>query len=231
MQKLLPLLFCLLSSAVLPAWAGTQQSHAEISAAVKEFMQSQTRTLPGEVSIEVGEIDPRLSLPACPSLETFLPSGARLAGKTSVGVRCPRSPEQNGWSLFVPVTIRVRTTQVISNRPLQQGQTLSAKDITSRMGELTQPGILTDPAQAIGKVLRNSISAGQVLKQDMLRDPYSVTQGQTVSVQAEGSGYRVHSEGQALNNAAEGQSVRIKMPSGQVINGTAMPDGSVEIHP
>jgi flagella basal body P-ring formation protein FlgA len=231
MRKLLLLLFCLLSTSALPAWAGTQQSHEEISAAVTKFVQSQTRTLSGEVSIQLGEIDPRLSLPACPSLETFLPSGARLAGKTSVGVRCPRSPEQNGWSLFVPVTIRVRITQIISSRPLQQGQTLSAEDITSRMGELTQPGILTDPSQAVGKVLRNSIGAGQALKQDMLRAPYSVTQGQTVAVQVEGAGFRIHSEGQALNNAAEGQSVRVKMPSGQVVSGTAMADGSIEVHP
>jgi flagella basal body P-ring formation protein FlgA len=231
MKKLLPLLFCLLLPDALPAWAEAQQNHEEIRNAVAEFVRSQLRAQSGEVSIQVGEIDRRLSLPECSPLETFLPSGASLAGKTSVGVRCPRSPGQDGWSLFVPVTIRVSSTQLITSRPLQQGQTLRAEDIISRTGELTQPGLLTDPAQAIGKVLKYSLGAGQALKLDMVRAPYSVTQGQTVTVQVVGAGFKLHSEGQALNNAAEGQSVRVRMSSGHVVNGTATADGTVDVRP
>jgi len=54
-----------------------------------------------------------------------------------------------------------------------------------------------------------------VLKQDMLRAPYAVTQGQKVQLQVEGPGFKVHSEGLALSNAAEGQSVQIRTASGK----------------
>lgn len=231
MKKLLPLLLLCLSATAQPAGLASAQSHEKIRNAVTEFVQTQTHDLPGEVTIQVGEIDRRLSLPDCSPLETFLPAGAKLSGKTSVGVRCPRSPEQKGWSLFVPVTIKVIVSQLVTSKPLQLGQTLQAEDFISRTGELTQPGILTDPAQAIGKVLKYSLGAGQALKQDMLRNPYAVAQGQIVAVQAGGAGFSIHAEGQALNNAEQGQAVRVKMPAGQVINGTATASGVVEVHP
>jgi flagella basal body P-ring formation protein FlgA len=212
----------------VPVWAATQQSHEEIRAAIAGFAHDQTLSLPGQVTVKVGEIDRRIALPACAEPEPFLPPGGRLLGNATVGVRCPGS---NGWTLFVPVQIKVHATLLIAARPLRQGQMLSAEDLSGQNGELSQPGTLTDPAQAVGKVLKFGVGAGQALRQDMLRAPYVVTQGQTVQIQVEGGGYRIHSEGQALGNAAEGQSLRIKAASGQVISGMARPDGSVEVVP
>jgi len=213
----------------LPAWAGAQQNHAEIRAAVESFVRAQTTTLPGKVTVKVGEIDRRIALPVCPELEAFLPPGGQLLGNGTVGVRCPA--DKKAWKLFVPVHVTVTANLLIANKPLQQGQALRAEDLASQDGELTQTGILTDPVQAVGKILKNSIGAGQVLKQDMLRAPYAVTQGQTVQLQAEGSGFRLHSEGHALNNAAEGQTVRVRTSSDQVVSGTARPNGVVEVRP
>ena len=222
---LLPILLLL----ALPAWASAQQNHAEISAAVEAFVRAQTSALPGQVTVKVGEIDRRIALPACPELEAFLPSGGQLLGNGTVGVRCPAG--KKAWKLFVPVHVTVTASLLIANKPLQQGQVLHAEDLSSQSGELAQTGILTDPAQAVGKTLKYSIGAGQVLKQDMLRVPYAVTQGQTVQLQAEGTSFRIHSEGYALNNAAEGQAVRVRTSSDQVVSGTARPNGVVEIHP
>ena len=204
-----------------------QQSHAEIRATIDTFVRAQTLTLPGQVTINVSEIDRRTALSACPTLEAFLPPGGQLLGNSSVGVRCTGA---NTWTLFVPVHVRVSASLLIASRPLQQGQVLRAEDIASQSGELTHAGMLTDPAQAIGKVLKFGIGAGQVLKQDMLRAPYAVTQGQKVQLQVEGPGFRIHSEGQALGNAAEGQSVQIRTSSGQVVSGIAREGGMVEVH-
>lgn len=223
------LLFAALAAWGITAWAAPQQqSHAEIRAAIADFVRAQTSGLPGQVAVKVGEIDHRVALSACTALAPFLPPGGRLLGNTVVGVRCPG---RYGWALFVPVQIRVNAELLTASRPLQQGRVLRAEDLVSLSGELSQPGILTDAAQAIGKVLRFSVGAGQALRQDMLRAPYAVTQGQIVQLQVAGEGYRIHSEGQALGNAAEGQSLRIKAASGQVISGLARPDGSVEVHP
>ena len=80
---LLGALLCTMS-----AWAVPQQSHAEIHTTITAFVHEQTLTLPGQVTITVNEIDRRISLPACPALEAFLPPGGRLLGNSTVGIRC-----------------------------------------------------------------------------------------------------------------------------------------------
>ena len=221
---LLGALLCIMS-----AWAVPQQSHAEIRTIITAFVHEQTLNLPGQVTITVNEIDRRVSLPACSALEAFLPPGGQLLGNNTVGVRCTTNMQK--WTLFVPVHIKVSANLLITNSPLQQGHVLRAEDIGSQKSELTQTGILTDPLQAIGKVLKFSVGAGQVLKQDMLRAPYAVRQGQIVQVQVERQGFKIHADGQALSNAAEGQTVQVKTSSGQVVSGVVQPDGAVSIRP
>ena len=222
---LLPVILLLI---VLPAQAGAPQSHADILEAVTAFVRAQTNDLPGKVAFKVDEIDPRTVRSACSKLEVFLPQGSQLLGNSMVGVRCS---DKKGWTLFVPVHVIVSVDMLISNKPLTQGHVLQAEDLSSQNAELAQTGILTNPSQAIGKVLKNGIGAGQVLKQDMLRAPFAVTEGQTVQLQVGGTGFSIRSEGHALGNAAEGQAVQVKTASGQVVSGTARPGGIVEIRP
>lgn len=226
MKKQLVALICLLSFYAPVAWTEGKQSHAEIRKTVMEFVQLKTQSMPGKVTVKVDELDPRSIFPACSTLEAFLPTGAQMFGKTSIGVRCN---EKNGWSVFIPSTIAVTINMLVSSKPLQQGQTLGAGDFNIQTGDLNQIGLITDESLALGKILKFSIGAGQPLKQDMLRLPYAVTQGQTVQLIFEGRGIQLRTEGQAINNAAEGQAVQVKVPSGQVINGVARGRGTVEV--
>ena len=213
----------------LPVWAVQQQSHAEIRTVIATFVHEQTLNLPGQVAITVKEIDRRVSLSACPALEAFLPPGGQLLGNSTVGVRC--TAEMKKWTLFVPVHIKVSANLLIANSPLQQGHVLRAEDIGNQKSELAHIGMLTDPLQAIGKILKYSVGAGQVLKQDMLHAPYLVRQGQTVQIQVERQGLKIHADGQALSNAAEGQTIQVKTSSGQLVSGVVQPDGAVNIRP
>lgn len=228
MKKPCLLLFTVLLLTALSAWAGTQQSHAEIHEAITAFVRAQTLTLPGEVTIKVDDIDRRIARPACQKLEVFLPPGGKMLGNSMVGVRCPG---KSGWTLFAPVHVKLTANLLIATKTLQQGQVVHAEDISSQSGELAQAGILTDPLQAVGKVLKHGVSAGQVLRQDMLRASYAVTQGQTVQLHVAGTGFRIRSEGQAMNSAEEGQTVKIRTLSGQVVSGTAQSDGTVAVRP
>lgn len=228
MKNLITALLASLLLCTQPAQAAASQSHARIREIALAYAQQQAQGLPGKVSIQIGEIDPRVVLRACTAPEAFTPGGAPLIGKTNIGVRCNEKP---GWSLFVQATIRVSATLLVANRPLSQNSVLNAGDFSLQSGELGQPGILTDPAQAIGKTLKFGIGAGQVLRQDMLRAPFVVSQGQTIQVRVNSTGFTIHSSGQALNNGAEGQNVQVRMASGQVVTGTAAADGSVEVRP
>ncbi|HMM54938.1 MAG TPA: flagellar basal body P-ring formation chaperone FlgA [Candidatus Desulfobacillus sp.] len=212
----------------LAAAAHARQDTAEVRRAIEAFLQVQTKGLPGEASFQVGAIDPNNNLVPCPALEVFLPAGSRPWGRINVGVRCQ---EAGGWSIYVPVQIRVMGEYLVTSRPMARGQVVTAGDLARRRGDLAglPPGILTEDEQAVGKTLGISVQSGQILRSDILRAPLAVQQGQSVRIVSTGKGFQVSTEGKALGNAADGQVVQVRAASGQTLSGIARAGGTVEI--
>ncbi len=210
------------------ALAAPQQSHAIIHDTAQAFAQSASKKLPGKVDIEITPVDSRLRLAPCKDLQAFLPPGSRLIGKTSIGVRCTAQP---GWRVFLQADIKVSVDLLVASRPLSQGTVLSAADLSTQRGELGRPGLIFAPAQAIGKTLRFAIGTGQVLREDMLRAPLLIRQGQNVTLRVRGNGFIVSQRGKALNDASAGEVVRIRTPNAQVISATTVAKGIAEARP
>jgi flagella basal body P-ring formation protein FlgA len=232
MQRLLNLLAMLaLGAGANAACAQTveRQAPAAIHKAVDNFLRVQTAGLPGKVSYTIGGIDPRIVLAACAAPEIFLPPGARLWGLTTLGVRCDGAAP---WSIYMTAHIKVVGDYVVTARPLTQGRVLAAADIAVQSGDLTQlpTGILTDPQLAAGKTLTAALTAGQPLRQELLRSPVVVQQGQTVKLQSSGRGFMVTADGKSLNNAADGQIAQVRIANGQTVSGIARAGGIVEIN-
>jgi flagella basal body P-ring formation protein FlgA len=221
------LTLCTWSSAPAQEAAGRQQ-HATLREVAEQFLHAQADGLPGNASITVGTIDPRLNLAACPTPEAFFPPGSRAWGRTTVGVRCSAPTP---WTIFLTATVRVRGEYVVAAAPLPQGKSLGANDLSKVKGDLTAlpAGVITDPAQALGRTLTISMPAGAPLRQDTLRAQQAIQQGQTVRVMSSGPGFQVSTEARALNNAAEGQVAQARTPSGQVVSGVARPGGIIEV--
>jgi len=219
-------LFLLLLGVIVPAWA--QQDPAPVRKAIESWLKVQTRGLPGEVSFEIGGLDPNNQLVPCTAFDVSRPPGAQPWGRTNVMVRCVG---EAGWRVFVPVHIRVKAAYLISARPIPQGQIVVAEDLATQVGDLSDlPGnILTDTRLAVGRAAGMSIPAGRPLRADMLRAVTVVRQGQTVKVVSRGPGFTVSNEGRALNNAVAGQVAQVRLANGQVISGIAQEDGVVEV--
>jgi flagella basal body P-ring formation protein FlgA len=221
--------FLLMACLILNCTAAiAQQDHAALKETVTSFVQQQTAGLPGKVTFTVDEIDRRIVLRPCSKVEAFLPAGSQLIGRVSIGVRCA---EPKGWSIFIPVQIKISRDLLISARPLAQGQIVHAEDLSRQTTETTQNVGMTDPTLAIGKVLRYSVSAGYIMRADMLREPYSVRQGQSVRLSVQGSSFTLSSSGVALNNAGEGETVQVRTASGRLVSGIAGNEGIVLISP
>jgi flagella basal body P-ring formation protein FlgA len=219
-------LFLLLA---FPALADTQWQDLEsLRKGAIQFAQQQGVAQSGTVSVSAVPLDPRLRLPACQSLDFFIPTGNRLWGNSNLGARC-NAP--SSWTVYIPLTVSITSEVVFAARPLGTGQKITEADILLRSEDITQfaSGVITDPRQALGKTATISVAAGYPLRLDMLRAPYVIQQGQSVKILARGQGFQVNAEGKALTNAAAGQIVSVRSGSGQIIKGTAREGGIVEV--
>lgn len=220
LAKLLLVLLAAVSSSV-----GAQ---ASLSTALDNYLRIQTQGLPGKVTYSIGRLDQHAREAPCSAYEPFLPQGSRLWGRTTVGVRC-LAPD--AWTIYVPVQISIAGSYLVTARQLNRGQVLSASDVFAQRGDLgaLPASVVTDPAQAIGKTVKNGVAAGQPLRSDLLIAPWAVQQGQSVKLQSTGAGFSVSNEGKALNNASDGQIAQVRTASGQVVSGIARPGGIVEV--
>lgn len=220
------LLLCLFL-APAPAVAQTADT---VRAVVEEFLRGQTAGQPGEVAIDVPTPTLPRQLASCARLEPWLPTGARAWGRVRVGVRCG---DGANWSLYVPATVRVTGDYVVSARALLPGDILRGEDVDMRRGELTTMGrqLLTDPAQAEGSQMRFAVAAGQPLRATMLAQPIVVRSGSPVKVVVDGAGFSAANQGTALSNGRAGAPVRVRLPSGRVIQGLATVQGEVHVNP
>ncbi|WP_092007850.1 flagellar basal body P-ring formation chaperone FlgA [Polaromonas sp. OV174] len=221
------LLMALATAAVLATPAhGAAPLSGKVAPVIEQFLVRQTAGLPGKVSISLST--PRSGeLPPCETAEPFLPSGARLWGKVSVGVRCNSGPP---WIRYVQAYIAVQGSYYVAARAIDAGQALAPGDTEMREGDLTllPHSVVVDPAQLNGVIASNRIASGMPIRRELLREVFLLRQGQTVKVLTQGAGYMVSGEGKAMTHAAVGALVQVKMQSGQVLSGIVRPDGSVE---
>ncbi|MEA3131833.1 MAG: flagellar basal body P-ring formation protein FlgA, partial [Paraburkholderia sp.] len=215
------------AAAAQPVPLAGQEDAEAIRSAALAFLQQQSAGLPGKVEITVAPAFPR-GLAACTTLEPFMPSGARLWGRMTVGVRCAG---ERPWTIYLQARISLRATYYLAARAMAPGEVLTAADLVARDGDLTglPEAIVTDPSQAVGSVSLVRVAGGMPLRRDMLKSASAVSIGQTVRVVAAGAGFAISAEGSAMNNASPGQQVRVKTANGQIISGIVKDGSTVEI--
>lgn len=207
-----------------PIYAGEQV----IYDAVEGFLLQQAANEQGEVRVEITPSP--VAAMDCQAPSPFLPgNGRRLWGRTSVGVRCPGdAPETRYLQAYVHINGRYP----IVSRDISPGDTLESSDLDWQEGDLTRLSnrLITEPDQLIGQVAQRRIAAGQPLQIGMVKAPLVVQRGAEVTLMVKGNGFVINSSGRALDNAALGENVRVKTPSGDIISGVASREGLVEVY-
>ena len=196
--------------------------------AIGDALTRHADTLPGVVQFDIGPIANPTLLAGCEAVDAALPAGARPMGRTAVTLRCLAGAT---WTMNVQVTIRVMTDYVVTSRPVAGGAALSGADVALAHGDLGELplGTLTDTTQAIGRLARLNLPAGKPLRADYLRAPQVIKSGQAVRLLSRGAGFEVASEGTALNAAAVGDLVKVRLANGQIVSGRANAAGIVEV--
>ena len=201
---------------------------SSLAADTRLFLDRQALSLPEDVEITVGEPDSRLNLAQCARYEPFVPAGARLWGRTTLGVRCV---EGATWTVFLPVQIKVYGLAPVVARSVARGAPLAADDVRMDRVDLTQwpPGTLAAADQTEGRLATRALVAGEPLRRDLLRTPPTVLQGDAVRIIYSGRTFVVSTEGRALTQAGEGQPVQAAIDGGKILSGIARAGKIVEM--
>ncbi len=197
-------------------------------AAIREFIDTKLDLKDARVEVEVGRLDPRLRLKPCDRVEPFVPTGARLYGRSHVGLRC-NAP--SGWTVYLPVNVRVYARVPIAARLLASGETLRPADVIFEEREISSPGAGPFPsaAELDGRVLARGFIAGQAITATSFRPNPVVANGDPVKVVVVGDGFAITTSGVALSQAEEGQPLRVKLESGKTVQGVARAGKRVEL--
>jgi flagella basal body P-ring formation protein FlgA len=221
--------FCLYISTAFasPAAPAPEQDAAAIRAAIQAAAAARLDAFKdASLAIDVGEIDPRLHLPACPALAITLPptNAAAMTAK----VAC----DEPAWTIYVPVRVQAWVEAVVAAANLAPNAVLTAENLAIGRVDLFAGagGVVTDRNEAEGKILRTGLSAGTPLRTQLLDLPIAVHRGQKVVLMLEDNIMTIKATAVALEDGRVGQSIMLQNPeSKKTIRATVAGDGAVEM--
>jgi flagellar basal body P-ring formation protein FlgA len=229
---LIAFLLCLCGGAPAQAAASadTPMQASNPNDTVRRFIDAElARSQPGlRAEISIGEIDPHLRLAPCERTQAFLRPGGRLWGRSFIGLRCLQRP---GWSISVPVTVRLYGPALVAAQPLPALQPISASAVLQQEVEVTREpgGVVVEAQQLEDRVCTRSLAVGQPIPLNCLRTLPAVGQGDPVKLVGVGSGFSISTEATALATVAAGELVRVRTDSGRTISGIARKGRVVEV--
>jgi flagella basal body P-ring formation protein FlgA len=223
---------CLAGLAALAVPARAQEQTPELGAITQRWLDAALAqdqgALPLRMEVSVGQLDPRLRLAPCARVEPHLPAGARLWGRTRLGLRCVEGAVR--WNVYLPITVKAFGPAWVLAGGVAAGAVLKEGDaIESEVDWAAESAaIVARPEAWVGLIAARPLQAGQALRQNMVRAPDLFQSGASVRVVVQGQGYAVTASGQALSAGAQGQNVRVRMSNGRLVSGIVQEDGTIE---
>ncbi|GEN23641.1 hypothetical protein HCU01_15900 [Halomonas cupida] len=218
----------LLSLCVSQAWGLSQVQGSDNVARADDNTSSVTRVqqflfeqlvdsgiAPDNIGINV--FPPAVSLDSCQQAEPFLPrDDTRLMGRVSVGLRCDTDGNR---VRYLQAELHVYGERVIAARDINPGEMIQADMLATERVDLSRlpAQTLTDIDAAIGQQARRPLRQGQSLSEQVLSAPQLVQRGQLVSIEALGQGFRIRRQGEALDNGAQGDTVRVRTQNREIV--------------
>ena len=129
------------------------------------------------------------------------------------------------------MTVNAYGTAWVIKGQVAAGSALTQDDVVEaevNWAEESSP-VVRDKALWVGQIATRALMTGQTLRQGMLRPAQVFQAGAQVRVLAQGAGFQVSAEGQALSAGVVGQTARVRMENGRVSSGTVLDTKTVRI--
>lgn len=203
----------------MPGHAASLESHSRIQSTAKAYIANKHPWQKFESRISVDALDPRSRLASCPiALQAFLPPGAKIKRRTTVGVRCKAGKP---WKIYLPVTVSAYAKVMVAKHAIAPNSAIRKSDISWVKRDISSLGYgYLNSMSENGYKSRRSIAQGAVLTPNMVTAASIVSKGQRVNLRSKNGVVQVSMQGQALENAALGERIRVKnLSSGKQIEG------------
>ena len=181
------------------------------------------------MDVGIGALDSRLRLAPCTRVDPYIPVGARLWGKTRLGLRCVDGAAR--WNVFLPITVKAFGPAWVLRDNVLAGAVLTLADAQQEEADWAAENspVVSDAAQWVGQIASRSIAAGQPLRLSMIKPAQVFMAGTQVRVVAGGAGFQVTSDAQALTPGVIGQMVRLRMENGKMTTGVVLDARTVRL--
>lgn len=208
------------------------QDVGSIRVIAQDFVRAQltTRGVDAKLFIEAAPLDARLRLPHCPAPAGFLPTGAAVAARTTIGVRCTE-PQ---WSVYVPVSVESEFSVLVLRQALARGTSLGAADVEVQRRRVAgfAANYVLDVTALAGKHLKNDTAPGTPLTVDLLVPDIIIKRGQRVTLLASAGGIDVRAQGEAIADANVSGRVRVEnLGSHKIVEGQVESADLVRVGP
>lgn len=181
------------------------------------------------LEVKLGTLDSRLKLAPCGNVEPYLPPGTRLWGRTRVGLRCVDGMSR--WNVSIPVTVNAYGNAWVIKGQVASGNPVTEEDVVESEVNWAEESsaVLKDKSLWLGQIATRALMTGQTLRQGMVRPAQAFQAGAQVRVVAQGAGFQVSAEGQAVSAGIVGQVAKVRMENGRVSSGTVLDAKTVKI--
>jgi len=170
------------------------------------------------VEVTFGKLANGTKLAPCRKIQPFLPTGARLWGRTRIGVRCVSGAN---WTISIPLTVKVFGEVLVASRQINARAALNPDDVDIAEVDMTRlsGAPLSDLMAIDGQITTRPLRAGQPIMAYHIKTRPTINSGDPVRVRVQGRGFSVMANGKALASASEGQPVRVRTDAGKIIVG------------
>jgi flagella basal body P-ring formation protein FlgA len=195
---------------------------------IRQFV-SKHPTMAG-LKVDIEYIDSKIKLPNCAGpIDVALPARVRPWGRVNLQLRCQTG---KGWFISLPIKVLVFGEYVLTTKFIQSGVRISPADLRIIEGDLSSlpDDVVRSINEATGRQAVRAIQAGSYISLNNLKEPSVIKVGDRVRVQVIGAGFQATGEGIAQSSGSINEIIKVKLPDGQVLQGTISSPGAVEIN-
>ncbi len=134
------------------------------------------------------------------------------------------------WLMLLLLAAPAQAETLVAARTVRAQTVLSAQDLG--LIRDTVPGMLTDPAEAIGQEARVTLYAGRPIRPGDLGPPAVIDRNQIVALAYRAGPLSIQTEGRALMRGGVGDTIRVmNLASRSTVSGRIAADGTVVAGP